>query len=201
MVCEKQRYWRYKNISIILLSLKHKYFFRIAFLHNMFTSVSLKVLHLMIRLLINIYNANLQFLEPYVLNRTPNKHRIVVIFSYQKYFFILQGIYKWWWSTFLCNWRKIPEVLYFVVYFMVEKISLYLGLYGFTFYFIESIQWGQCCEFVKRGDRYRLGICKKKTYQTQWIYTCNYLLLLPLLCQNCDCRLDWFNLRQFVILL
>lgn len=39
----------------------------------MFTSVSLKVLHLMIRLLINIYNANLQFLEPYVLNRTPQQ--------------------------------------------------------------------------------------------------------------------------------
>lgn len=93
-----------------------------------------KVLHLMIRLLINIYNANLQFLEPYVLNRTPNKHRIVVIFSYQKYFFILQGISKWWWSTFLCNWRKITEVLYFVVYFMVEKISLCLGLYGFIFF-------------------------------------------------------------------
>lgn len=48
----------------------------------MFTSVSLKVLHLMIRLLINIYNANLQFLEPYVLNRTPNKQ------SHRGYLFI-----------------------------------------------------------------------------------------------------------------
>lgn len=95
----------------------------------------------------------------------PTNNRIVVIFSYQKYFFILQGISKWWWSTFLCNWRKIPEVLYFVVYFMVEKISLCFGLYGFIFfYFIESIQWGQCCAFVKRGDRYRLDICKKKKH-------------------------------------
>lgn len=43
-----------------------------------------------------------------------------------------------------------------------EDIVMPWSIWIYCFYFIESIQWGQCCAFVKRGDRYRLDICKKK---------------------------------------
>lgn len=45
-----------------------------------------------------------------------------------------------------------------------EVIVMPWSIWIYCFYFIESIQWGQCYAFVKRGDRYRLDICKKKPY-------------------------------------
>lgn len=42
-----------------------------------------------------------------------------------------------------------------------EVIVMPWSIWIYCFYFIESIQWGQCYAFVKRGDRYRLDICKK----------------------------------------